>query len=84
MAKALKRGKYNTKKLSEYAKRIENSGVIRRLGYLSETLGIYVNLPEVKTRNYLYLDPTMPKQGRKNAKWRLIINLDEKTMGEIE
>jgi len=84
VAKALKRGKYNTEKLSEYAKRIGNSGIIRRLGYLSETLGIYVKLPEVKTRNYLYLDPTMPKQGRKNAKWRLIINLDEKTMGEIE
>jgi len=84
VAKALKRGKYNTEKLSEYAKRIENSGIIRRLGYLSETLGIYVKLPEVKTRNYLYLDPTMPKQGRKNAKWRLIINLDEKTMGRIE
>ena len=84
VAKALKRGKYNAEKLSEYAKRIGNSGVIRRLGYLSETLGINVQLPEIKTRNYLYLDPTMPKQGKKNAKWKLVINLDEKAMGEIE
>jgi len=84
VAKALKSEKYDMEKLSEYAKRIGNSGVIRRLGYLSEALGIDVKLPEIKTRNYLYLDPTMPKKGRKNAKWRLIINLDKKTIGELE
>jgi len=84
VAKALKRGKYDMEKLSEYAKRIGNSGVIRRLGYLAEILGINIKLPDVKTRNYLYLDPTMSKNGRKNAKWRLIINLDKKTIGELE
>ncbi|GAH37375.1 unnamed protein product, partial [marine sediment metagenome] len=34
--------------------------------------------------NYLLLDPTMPKKGSKSAKWRLIINLDEKVLGELE
>ena len=84
VAKALKSEKYDVEKLSEYAKRIGNSGVIRRLGYLSEILGIDVKFPVLKTRNYLYLDPTMPKQGRKNAKWRLIVNLDEKMIGVLE
>jgi len=83
-AKALKSRRYDTEKLSTYAERIGNSGVIRRLGYLSETLGIDIKLPDIKSRNYLYLDPTMPKQGRKNARWRLIVNLDEKAVGEIE
>jgi len=84
VAKALKNGKYNTEKLSAYAKRIGNSGVIRRLGFLSELLGIGIKTPPVKTRNYLYLDPTMPKKGRKNAKWRLVVNLDEKILGVLE
>ena len=84
VAKALKSGKYDTEKLSEYAKRIGNSGVRRRLGYLAEILGINIKLPDVKTRNYLYLDPTMSKRGRKNAKWRLIINLDKKMIGVLE
>lgn len=84
VAKALKNGEYDTEKLSTYAKRIGNSGVIRRLGYLAEILGIDIKLPAGKNRNYLYLDSTMPKQGRKNARWRLVVNLNEKIMGEIE
>lgn len=62
----------------EYATKIGNSGVIIRLWYLCETSGIPIDLPEVKTRNYLYLDPTMPEKGFKNSGWRLIVNLDEK------
>ena len=84
VAKALKSRDYDIEKLSEYAKKIGNSGVIRRLGYLTDVLSIDIKLPEIKTRNYLYLDPTMPKNGKKNAKWRLIINLDKRMIGELE
>jgi len=84
VAKALKSRDYDIEKLSEYAKKIGNSGVIRRLGYLTDILGIDIKLPEIKARNYLYLDPTMPKNGGKNAKWRLIINLDKRMIGELE
>lgn len=84
VAKALKNGDYDKEKLSQYAETIGNSGVIRRLGYLSELLDIGIKTPLVKTRNYLYLDPTMPKKGRKNAKWRLVVNLDEKILGVLE
>jgi len=76
VAKALKNGRFDVKKLSLYARKMRNSGVIRRLGYLCDIIGIKINLPAIKTRNYLYLDPTMPKKGYTNAKWRLIINVN--------
>ncbi|PKP58603.1 hypothetical protein CVT91_08285 [Candidatus Atribacteria bacterium HGW-Atribacteria-1] len=84
VAKALKNNKFDRKKLENYVQRIGNSGVLRRLGYLSELLNIKINLPKLNTRNYLLLDPTMPEKGINNAKWRLIINLDEKILGELE
>jgi len=84
VAKALKNGEFDKNKLISYAKKMENSGVIRRLGYLCDLLQIDISLPEIDARNYLYLDPTMPKKGVKNAKWRLIINLDNRSLGALE
>ena len=84
VAKALKNNTFDNKKLTAYAQRIGNSGVIRRLGYLSELLNIKINLPKLNTRNYLLLDPTMPEKSTKNARWRLIINLDEKILRALE
>jgi predicted transcriptional regulator of viral defense system len=84
VTKALKNNKFDRKKLEEYAQCIGNSGVLRRLGYLCEFLNIKINLPKLDTRNYLLLDPTMPEKGLKSAKWRLILNLDEKALGELE
>lgn len=84
VAKALKNNKFDRKKLENYTQRIGNSGVLRRLGYLCELLNIKIKLPKLNIRNYLLLDPTMPNKGPKSAKWRLIINLDEKVLGELE
>jgi len=84
VAKALKNSEFDKDKLISYTKKIGNSGVIRRLGYLCDLLQIDISLPEIETKNYLYLDPTMPKKGVKNAKWRLIINLDERSLGVLE
>ena len=84
VAKALKNNKFDRKKLENYAQRIGNSGVLRRLGYLCELLNIKIKLPKLNIRNYLLLDPTMSEKGPKSAKWRLIINLDEKVLGELE
>ena len=39
---------------------------------------------KINTRNYLLLDPTMPEKETKNARWRLIINLNEKGLEELE
>jgi len=84
VAKALKNNKFDRKKLKNYAQRIGNSGVLRRLGYLCELLNIKIKLPKLNIRNYLLLDPTMREKGPKSAKWRLIINLDKKVLGELE
>jgi len=84
VAKALNNVKPDVKRLRSYAERIGNSAVLRRLGYLTDIIGIDLQLPKVETRNYLYLDPTMPKKGTKNARWRLIVNLDESILGELE
>jgi len=84
VAKALKNNKFNRKKLENYAQRIGNSGVLRRLGYLCELLNIKIKLPKLNIRNYLLLDPTMPEKDTKNARWRLLINLDDKMLGELE
>ena len=81
VAKALNYGNLNMERLARYAVKIRNSGVIRRLGYLCDYLGLEIDLPEIKARNYLLLDPTMPKVGKINSKWRLIINVD---IGELE
>jgi predicted transcriptional regulator of viral defense system len=77
VAKALRNRKLNKKKLSEYAIKMNNSGVVRRLGFLCDEFHIKIKLPKVNVRNYLYLDPAMPHKGTKNAKWRLIINTEE-------
>ncbi|PIS23606.1 MAG: hypothetical protein COT45_05730 [bacterium (Candidatus Stahlbacteria) CG08_land_8_20_14_0_20_40_26] len=84
VAKALRNGKLDREKTSEYAQQIGNSGVIRRLGYLCDFLGINISVPLVETRNYLLLDPSMPHKGPKNSKWKLIINLNEKILGKLE
>lgn len=81
VAKALNNDELDYKRLSHYSKKIGNSGVVRRLGYLCEALNIPIDLPEINTRNYLYLDPTLPKNGSPNSRWRLKVNID---LGELE
>lgn len=73
--KALETRNYDVKKLSEYAIRLGNSAVIRRLGYLCDCLNIKIELPSIKTRNYILLDPTLPKRGRVASKWRIMDNV---------
>ena len=81
VAKALRTEGYDKNILVKYAKRIHNSGVIRRLGYICDFLQIPINLPEIKTRNYLKLDPILPEANKLDSKWHLIINED---LGDLE
>ena len=84
VAKALAEGGFDKDKLIHYSIRINNSGVIRRLGYLADHLDLGIDVPKVDTRNYLCLDPSMPHRGPKNARWRLIVNIDEMEWGNIK
>jgi predicted transcriptional regulator of viral defense system len=84
VTKALKTGLLNQKKLNEYAIKIDNLSVVRRLGYLCDKLGLQLALPPIKSKKYLLLDPTMPSKGPVNPKWRLIINLDTTFLDDLE
>jgi len=64
-------------RLVTYAQSIGNSMVIRRLGYLCDLFNIPINLEIPNIRKYEMLDPTMPKTGNLNTKWRLILNVNE-------
>ena len=75
VAKAF-REELDTEKLREYALRMNNSAVIRRLGYLCDYFGVDIDLPKPETRNYILLDPTMPREGHVDSKWKVIINVE--------
>ena len=65
-------------RLLHYAAKIGNSAVVKRLGFLMESLGL--GDPEVLRREiplssgFSPLDPSLPKRGRYNRHWRLLIN----------
>lgn len=83
-AKALKDKSLKYDRLRDYAMKIDNSAVVRRLGYLCEHLGISLDLPRPQSKGYLSLDPTMPAKGKNDPKWRLVVNLDVDLAGEFE
>jgi predicted transcriptional regulator of viral defense system len=76
VAKSLKNSSLDHDRLTDYALQIDNFAVIRRLGYLCEKMGVPINLPPLRSKKYLLLDPTMPAQGKNDPKWRLVINND--------
>jgi predicted transcriptional regulator of viral defense system len=84
VAKALNNRDFDKRKLLRYAKRMKNTGVVRRLGYFDEFYSLGLKIPRPDTRNYLLLDPSMPKKGFKSAKWRLIVNIKEKELEKIK
>lgn len=67
-------------RLLDYANRLGNKTVFKRLGYLVETL--YLNLPELEkeclnsiSKGYSKLDPSAPRKGRYARKWNIIENV---------
>lgn len=80
VAKALyfARERIDFKKLVRFAKKIGNNAVIKRLGYLSETLKLerclrLLSKARLKT-GYSLLDPTLPRHGRIIERWKLVLN----------
>lgn len=70
----------NEAKLREYAGKIGNSGVAKRLGFLMETLRL--GDPEALRKavplasGFLPLDPTLPKRMKYNRRWGLLVNAE--------
>ncbi|MEN9611749.1 MAG: hypothetical protein RLZZ628_2563 [Bacteroidota bacterium] len=88
LGKALYKTKHilNETVFLEYVKRFESDASIRRLGFLMEALGI---LPQIvselhqklpKTATYVALDTGLPKIGRSNSRWGIVLNVDLETI----
>src|SRR3989344_6814827 len=68
----------NIERMLEYLKKIKKSSIIKRVGYLLEKhkYDIYDKIEKYINNKYIYLDPIAKKYGKRNKKWRLIINTE--------
>ncbi|MEQ9300094.1 MAG: transcriptional regulator [Cyclobacteriaceae bacterium] len=71
-------------KLFEYTQRFKSQAVIKRLGFLLETLeietGISKKLQKAKTASYVLLDTELPKSGKMISRWSIQQNLETETI----
>jgi len=80
VAKALYYAKdeVDLKKVVSFAKKIGNSAVLKRLGYIVEILKLEEYSKLLSTAQlgsgYSLLDPTLPKHGQIKERWRLVLN----------
>jgi predicted transcriptional regulator of viral defense system len=75
----------NFAKLRKYVRKIKNSAVAKRLGYILEKLKMGDKktidyLLKSKAKGYSLLDPLIPKKTNFNSRWNLILNIDESEM----
>jgi predicted transcriptional regulator of viral defense system len=70
--------------LLDYVKRFDSQAVIKRLGFLLETLEINTriikDLQHLKTGSYVVLDTELPRMGRRFQRWSIQQNLDLETI----
>lgn len=72
-------------KMVNYAVKMKNQSLIRRLGYLLNLAGQDAKELENKTGKfrYIYLSNVLPKRKvNLNKKWKLILNIEEKELSE--
>jgi predicted transcriptional regulator of viral defense system len=75
-------------RLVNYALRLDVGAVIRRLGYLLEACGVdepaaLERLRARVTATYHLLDPTLPVEGRRIARWRLRLNVSPEELQAV-
>lgn len=86
IAKAIhaSKDKINYDTLLEYARRFDSQAVIKRLGFLLETLDINTaiidDLQQLKTASYIILDTELPKTGKRISRWSIQQNLETETI----
>lgn len=71
-------------KLLEYTEKFKSQAVIKRLGFLLETLeietDIIAKLNKLKTASYVLLDTELPKSGKMISRWSIQQNLEIETI----
>lgn len=86
IAKAIYMAKDKIKwvKLLDYAVKFDSQAVIKRLGFLLETLGlggeITGELQKMKSSSYAILDTELPKNGKRISRWNIQQNLETETI----
>ncbi len=80
----MSRNKINYDKLFEYSRKFKSQAVIKRLGFLLETLEIETHiidqLQQEKTISYVLLDTELPKSGPLISRWSIQQNLGIETI----
>ena len=76
----MRRADIDVRRLVDYALRLDVGAVIRRLGFMLEASGVDApkELERLRARltaTYHLLDPTLPAEGRRVARWRLRLNV---------
>lgn len=70
--------------LLDYAIRFDSQAVVKRLGFLMETLNvnhaIIDELQKIKSTSYVVLDTELPKVGKRVSKWSIHQNLETETI----
>jgi predicted transcriptional regulator of viral defense system len=70
--------------LLEYVKKFNSQAVIKRLGFLLQTLeinnSIIDELQRLKTASYVVLDTELPKTGKLISRWSIQQNLETETI----
>ncbi|MEA2053572.1 MAG: type IV toxin-antitoxin system AbiEi family antitoxin [Candidatus Thermoplasmatota archaeon] len=68
-------------KLTNYAIKIGNNAVIKRLGFILDFLGVNSkNLKNKISDSYSILDPTKVKTGKYDSKWKVLVNVSEEEL----
>ena len=76
------RDELNFNKIIRYGIRMNNNAIIKRIGFILDLFGFEEEkkLRRFVGKSYAILEPSKPKKGRFNSKWRLVINVDESSL----
>jgi predicted transcriptional regulator of viral defense system len=81
--------KVSIEKIASYAERMGNTAIVKRLGYLAESLNMNVaseilsKMRGMISRGMSALDSTRPKKGVYNTRWNLLVNVSKETLEEM-
>jgi predicted transcriptional regulator of viral defense system len=81
--------KVSMEKIVSYAERMGNTAIVKRLGYLVESLNMNVDseiLSKMRgmiSQGMSALDSTCPRKGTYNTRWNLLVNISKETLEEM-
>jgi predicted transcriptional regulator of viral defense system len=80
----ISKDKINYETLLNYTIQFDSQAVIKRLGFLLEVLkmgtSILEDLQNRRTASYVLLDTELPKEGKRNSRWRIQQNIETESI----